>query len=250
MKTREWFQFNASPGIPAGWQRTLLEVLELCNARFRPYYRQTAQTVLKEARRTGCQHVVELAAGTAPLTRRLLQQPAAEHLRFTLCDRIPQNHIYQPLAEQFPGRVRARTEPFDLAQPHQWEPGTLVVLSAAFHHIPAAKRPEVFQTLAASADRLVLVAPVRKTLWCLLHAPAVALPAILLPACSVERPGRWRRLLWCNLLPVIPLILIWDSIGGCLRQWERSDWEEALQGRSLPRPLEIYETAWSQTVLG
>ena len=48
------------------------------------------------------------------------------------------------------------------------------------------------------------------------HDSLVCDPIIFRPACP---PFRWSRLLWTYLVPVIPLVLLFDGIVSCLRSY-------------------------------
>lgn len=226
-----------------------MDVVEICNSRFRPFYRRAVNDIISHAQATGCTHVAELGAGNAPITQRLLKDPRADRLRFTVCDYLPKPEVYRRLQVDHPGRVTGIDEPVDFTQPRQWEPGTLLVITAAFHHVHNDKRAGLLKQLTESADGVLLFAPVRKTIGCVLAGFATPIPALLTPFLMAHRPGRWRRALWCTLLPVVPLLMLWDGVGGGLRQWSRDDWHAAAEQVQLPRPLDIRETRNMQTVI-
>lgn len=249
MKTRNAFQFNACPAVPSFWHRTQMEIIEFNNARFRSYYPLLAEAGLSRAIDGRFERVVELGAGCGPLTERMAVQPRAAGLQFVVCDLIPDQAAFRRLEERFPGRVEAIYEPVDFGERREWGKNTLLLLSAAFHHVPVQRRPAVLQALRESAGGVMIFSTVRKTLWCLLTAPLVIVPALLLPIGFWNRPGRWRRVLWCWLLPVAPLMMVWDAIGGCLRQWSADDWRAADKASPSSRPLEIHETLNVQTVI-
>lgn len=249
MKTRNAFQFNACPRVPSALHRTEMEVVEFCNARFRDYYPAVADAVLKRAIAGGFETIVELGAGCGPLTERMAVDPRSAGLRFIVCDLIPDLVAFRRLIDRFPSQVEAIEEPVDFSLRREWGPKTLLVLSAAFHHVRVEERPNVLRSLCASAGGVMIVSTVRKTLWCVLTAPLVVFPALLLPIAFWKRPGRMRRVLWCWLVPLVPLMMMWDAIGGCLRQWSRSDWKNAGERTEIPRPLEVRESLNVQTIL-
>lgn len=249
MKTRNAFQFNACPRVPSVLHRTEMEIVELCNSQFRRYYPRLAEAALKRAIDSGFTTIVELGAGCGPLTERMAADPGSAGLRFIVCDLIPDHAAFRRLEERFSGRVEAIYDPVDFSQHREWGPRTLLLLSAAFHHVPVERRSDVLRTLRESAGGVMIFSTVRKTLWCLLTAPLVVFPALLLPIAFRRRPGRLRRILWCWLLPIAPLMMMWDAIGGCLRQWSRSDWQFADRQSELARPLEVREALNVQTVL-
>jgi hypothetical protein len=249
MKTRNAFQFNASPATPAFLHRTEMEIIEFCNARFRNCYEQLADAVLDHARNQGLTTVVELGAGCAPITQRLAADERAAGVQFVVCDLIPNREAFHELERRFPGRVSAIYEPVDFSVPRDWGPQTLLVLSAAFHHVPVERRTAALQALCNSAGGVMIFATVRKTVWCMFCACFVLVPALLLPLGLLERPGRLRRCLWCWVVPLAPLMMLWDGVGGCLRHWTACEWRAAGSAASLSRELTVRETWNSQTVI-
>lgn len=226
-----------------------MEIVEFCNARFRSYYPHLADTALTHALDGDFTTIVELGAGCGPLTVRMAADPRSAGLRFVVCDLIPDRAAFRRLAERFPGQVEAIYEPVDFSEHRDWGAKTLLLLSAAFHHVPVERRADVLKSLRESAGGVMIFSTVRKTPWCLLIAPLVLFPSLLLPIAFWNRPGRLRRILWCWLLPIAPLMMTWDAVGGCLRQWSRSDWQQADEQARSPRPLEVREALNVQTVL-
>lgn len=249
MQTINAFQFNACPTIPDYLHRTEMEIIEFCNSRFRSYYAQLAEAVLSHALRTGLTRIVDLGAGCGPLTRLLAADPRAAELRFVVCDLIPDRPAFRRLEQEFPGRVTAEYEVVDIGRRRNWGADALLVLCASFHHIAPDRRAAVLQALCESGGGVMIFSPVRKTLWCMLTSATVLVPALLLPIGFRNRPGRLRRALWCWLLPLAPLMMVWDGIGGCLRHWNRDDWRRAEISAALPRGLTVTETSNSQTVV-
>jgi hypothetical protein len=226
-----------------------MEIVEFCNARFRSYYPLLADAALKRATAEGFTTIVELGAGCGPLTERMAADPRSAGIRFIVCDLIPDRAAFRRLANRFPDRVEAIYEPVDFSECRDWGPKSLLLLSAAFHHVPVERRSDVLRTLRESAGGVMIFSTVRKTMWCLLTAPLVVFPALLLPIAFRHRPGRLRRILWCWLLPIAPLMMMWDAIGGCLRQWSRSDWQSADGHSPTRKSLEVREALNVQTVV-
>ncbi len=248
MKTVDLFQFNASTNIPATLQRTTMDIVEVCNSVFRPFFRNVANRVQEEALNSGCTHIVEMGAGNAPITRRLLESSEGS-LTFTVCDLMPDEELYARLEKEHPKRVQGLTQAVDFTIPRQWPPQTLLVLVACFHHVPVAERAAAFETLTNSADRVMLFSPVKKTLFCMFAAVGILVPGLLVPLIYIHRPARLRRMFWCWLLPIAPLIMLWDGVGGCVRQWTTAEWKAVEQNQNLPRSILVESTPNSQTVI-
>ena len=92
--------------------------------------------------RGGLHTIVELGAGTAPITRLLADNPDSAGVKLVVSDLNPDRPVYEALEKKYPGRVTAVMTPVDISVPQQWDSGTLVILSAAFHHLPPESPPD------------------------------------------------------------------------------------------------------------
>lgn len=230
MRLPHLFEFMDVAWLPSGLRATMRDILECGNSKpFRPYYDWVADEVLRVTADGRYQRIVELGAGTAPITRHLARDPRSDGLSLIVCDGNPDEPAYRELQSRYPDKVDPRYEPVDFSQPHSWGPGTLLVLSGTFHHIPARQRPQVLETLDQSADRVMIFEPLRKTLSSILFVFLSLFPALLVPLWYLGRPGRLRRVLWCWLVPMVPLMFWWDGIASCLRMWTREQWDGNLR---------------------
>jgi hypothetical protein len=250
MKSYHLFEFMDLDGLPSGLRITLREILECGNSKpFRPYYEWVANEVLRCAQQQGMSVIVELGAGTAPITRHMSKDPRSEGLRLVVCDYNPDRVAYQELAERHPGKVHPLDQPLNFGEPHTWEPGTLLFLSATLHHIPSAARSRVIGSLSDSAECVLVFEPLRRTVLSVLFVFLSTVPAALLPILFLGRSGRLRRLLWCWILPVAPLMFWWDGIVSCLRQWTEDEWRQELKSlANRDRAPSIYHSLFCQKV--
>ncbi|MCL6502550.1 MAG: class I SAM-dependent methyltransferase [Pirellulales bacterium] len=232
------FEFMDLPWLPQGLRHTLREILECVSTPpFRTYYRWVARETLQQARRVGVTQVVELGAGTARITATMAAMASRGEdapnglgtgsMVFVCCDNNPDVPAYEALARRFGPHVRPIYEPIDLAEPRQWGPDSLLVLSATLHHIPHSARSEVLRNLCHSGNGVLVFEPLRRTIWSMLYVLLSIVPALVVPLRFAGRAGRLRRVLWCWLLPVAPLLFCWDGIVSCLRQWTRIEWDRA-----------------------
>jgi len=236
--------------LPASLHATLREILECGNSRpFRRYYEWVADAVARQVAADGLRTAVELGAGTAPISRLLARAPKLRGVQLVVCDAQPDDATYADLERQFPGRIEARKSPVDFCQPHAWPPDTLLYLSATFHHVPPALRREVLSSLTASGRRVMVCEPLRKNLASMLFVFLSIVPALLLPIRFFGRPGKLRRMLWCWLLPVAPILFVWDGFVSCLRMWTDRQWRDELRV-VLPddRPVSLKQSVFCQIV--
>ena len=89
------FEFMDLTWLPSGLHATLREILECGNARpLRPYYEWVANEVKPELAASGCHTVVELGAGSAPITRLLARDRNLDGVQLIVCDLQPDTATY------------------------------------------------------------------------------------------------------------------------------------------------------------
>lgn len=229
MRFPHLFEFMDQAWVPASLRDTLREILECGNSRpFRSYYDWVADEVYRVAQETGAEQIVELGAGTAPITRLLAKKSWDTEVRLVPCDGNPDIASYRELAADHPEIVQPIYATIDFSQEHRWAENTLLFLSATLHHVPSDQRAAVIQSLTQSADNVLIFEPLRKTLLSMLFVLPSVIPALLLPVRYLRRPGRVRRLLWCWLAPAAPLMFVWDGLVSCLREWTDQEWRDHL----------------------
>jgi hypothetical protein len=215
--------------IPAGLRRTLGEILECGNARpFRRYYRWVGSKIEEEAKQGKFRKIAELGAGTAPATRlRAKERRQGDPVALIPCDMYPDVDAYRRLEKTYPGLVTPIFTAVDFSRPYAWESDTLLVLSGTFHHVLPAARLSTLEALITSGRRIVICEPLQNRWSSLGYVWLSIVPALLLPLMFMGRPGRLRRMLWCWLIPVAPLMFWWDGWVSCLRQWDAREWHVA-----------------------
>lgn len=243
------FEFMDHPRTPKFLRETLLNVLDYCNTDFRPYYREIAEDIAQIANERGLTTLVELGAGLAPLTRQLA---CLQGSGFTLipCDLYPETDAWAELEKDFPDSVQPVYEPVDLMVHRDWGERSAVILCATLHHIPPGLRRETLLALHESADCVLIFEPVRKTPFSMFLVLFALIPALLTPVFHISRPGNLRRFLFCWLVPIVPLMFVWDGLVSCLRQWSHKEWTNFSD--SLPdnfRAGKVTSTPHAQTII-
>jgi hypothetical protein len=228
------FEFMDHPATPKALRATLLDVLDFCNCDFRPWYRQLADDLLHTATTAGCRCVAETGAGAAPILRELAllirsRPPGSEHpLTLIPSDLYPVPDVWHKLQHEFPN-IQPIYQPVDMFGSHAWPAGTLLLLAASLHHIPRHRRTLLLEHLLQSATCILIHEPVRRTPVSMLLTSLCWFPALLTPAARIHRTGSLRRILLCWLVPIVPLMFVWDGLVSCLRQWTDSEWTHAQQ---------------------
>jgi hypothetical protein len=217
-------------GLPGSLRMALRDILETCNSRpYRSYYDWLVAEILAVAAAERVTNIVELGAGTAPLTRRLARASLPAGMRLTVADLNPDRAVYEDLERRFPSLVTPVYEPVDFGVPRQWPAGTLLVLSATFHHLPHEVRLRVLRALEESKTPYVIAEALKHNAASFAGCLLGWLAGITAPLFMLQRPGRARRLFWCWLVPVAPIAFMWDGLVSAWRCWSRAEWEDVVR---------------------
>jgi hypothetical protein len=226
------FEFLDLPWIPASLRATVHDVLELClGMPPREYYNWVANEVLSLAEQYRAESIVELGAGTAPITKALAtaigSQKELDGVSLRFSDLYPNIETYQALEQKFPGLVRGDRRSVDISRPVDYPPGSLLVLSAAFHHIPPPARMQVLKNL--SGHRVAIFEPLRRNVASTCLSLMGFFPALTTPLRFWNHsPGNARRIFWCWLFPLAAFIIVWDGVVSCQRCWTGREWKQNL----------------------
>jgi|SRR5581483_8691290 len=248
MNKRFLFEFLDLGWLPDSLLLTLRDVLELClEDRFLGYYRSVVDELLEIVSREGETNLMELGAGTAPLSRRLalrLQSRGSSPLVVEVSDLYPDHDLYRALEKEFPGVVKPHYQPVDFARTLPAKSGSLLVFSASFHHIPFEQRMAVLQTLAE--HRVVVFEPVRPNLWAVLLCMLDFFPGLLTPLFFLKKrtSGHGRRFLWCWAIPIAGLMVGWDGIVSLLRVWRPDEWQQYFETATNGKNKTLKVSTW------
>ena len=244
------FEFMDLEWVPASLRSTIHDALDSClGAAPRRYYEWVAREVMDLLERNPAATVVELGAGTAPITRALASAlDGRTNISLRVSDLYPDKALYQSLEKMYPGLVRAELGSTNFSRPMDFPSGSLLVLSAAFHHLPPSKRQDVLKTL--SAYRVAVFEPLRRSPASFFLCLFGFLPAIRTPLLFWNRrPGNLRRIFWCWLFPLATMIIVWDGLVSCLRCWTEKEWKDHLAAVVAPdHPVFMKSDGFNQMV--
>ncbi len=245
------FEFMDQEWLPESLRVTLREILECGNSRpFRGYYDWVAEEVRKQLATGDYDRVVELGAGTAPITKRLAATVTDPNIELWCSDRYPDEQAFAELKRKYGDRVVTHRAEYDFIEPVAWPPRTLLCLSATLHHVPAAQRAAVVKTLVESAGAMLVFEPLRRNIASCLFAFGSLVPGLCLPLTpAVTFKDRLRRAALCWLVPVVPIMFVWDGVVSSIRMWLESDWADATRAAGDQRvSQEIQTTTFCQAV--
>lgn len=171
-------------------------------------------------RAAGTNRVVDLCSGGGGPWQRLLPALAAEGVScdVLLTDRYPNAAALDGLAAaaRRSGRLAYHPRPVDaLAVPPELS-GVRTLFTALHHFPPDAARALIGDAVRSRSPIAIFEATERSVSSILL---TLLSPLIVLLATPRIRPFRWSRLLLTYLLPVVPMMVLWDGLVSCLRSY-------------------------------
>jgi hypothetical protein len=170
-------------------------------------------------------------------------------LEVTVClsDHNPDLETFERAGRLSQQAITCYPKPVDATQVPSALPGFRTLFSA-FHHLrPDEARAALADAVAKGEGIAVFECGQRSILMLLLVLPT---PLRVLLAAPFIRPFRWSRLFWTYLVPVFPLVLLFDSVVSCLRIYnvqelrgltaglDRYRWDIGIvRGKPIPIPI-------------
>jgi hypothetical protein len=179
---------------------------------------------------TGSLSIVDMCSGGvgpwAVLSRRLQSQKrpgASPGLQIWLTDKYPNVSAIRFVGAAsenkinfYPGSVDATKVPLDLKG--------LRTMFTSFHHFPPEQARAILQNAVDAGESIGIFEISRRAASTI--AGTFAFVLMLFVGTPWIRPFRWSRLLWTYLIPIIPLVLLFDGIVSCLRTYRPPELRE------------------------
>ena len=162
--------------------------------------------------------IVDMASGGSGPWPRLLPALvlARPNLRLRLTDKFPNQRAYAQLERQFPQRVKGVTASIDATAVPPDTHGFRTMFTA-FHHFP----PDAARAVLADAVRqragIGIFEATQRT-------PANIIAMLFTPifvwiTTPAAPPFRWSRFFWTYIVPLLPILVVWDGVVSCLRTY-------------------------------
>ena len=144
-------------------------------------------------------------------------------LQVWLTDKYPNLEAFQSVSASSDHHITFYPEPVDAMK----VPGALKGLRTmftSFHHFPPEDARAILQNAVDAGESIGIFEATRRApstiglifagiLLMFVHTPRI-------------RPFRWSRLLWTYLIPIIPLVLLFDGVVSCLRTYQPQELRE------------------------
>lgn len=233
MRRVQWFEIHDAPRCPRVWRACLVDFMSFFVRVFRPYD-AIAGRLCEAVTHAGATQLVDLCSGAgAPALT--IKRDLGDHglsIPLVLTDKFPHPGIRQELFKTGGANLHAVEEPVDATA----VPGHLKgfrTLFTAFHHFAPAQAREILADAMEREEGIGVFEYTDRNF--LVWGPALLwTPVLLWIVTPFLRPFRPARLLWTYVLPVVPLIAIWDGFVSCLRTYSPDELKSLTA--SLDRP--------------
>ncbi|RKH20641.1 hypothetical protein D7X74_03415 [Corallococcus sp. CA047B] len=217
------FEFLDQPWLPGPLRRGEVDYLRVVLDRVRPY--DTVVPQLAELLRTaGTDQIVDLCSGTGGPWRTLLPALRAAHggAEVTLTDLHP-----TPVQELPPG-AHYRDTPVDATRIPEELTGVRTLFEG-LHHFPPEQARALLADAAARGAPFAAYELTQRSLPYLLIQLLLVVPLVWVFTLLI-RPMHWWRLVLTYLVPIIPLIILWDGVVSSLRTYTPEDLDKLTEG--------------------
>jgi hypothetical protein len=175
------------------------------------------------------QSIVDMCSGGGgpwlELSQKLRSGGAVDsaELQILLTDKYPNLEAFQSVSASSDHRITFYPEPVDAMNVPRALKG-LRTMFTSFHHFSPEDARAILQNAVDAGESVGIFEITRRapsgiglifvgTLLLFLHVPRI-------------RPFRWSRLLWTYLIPIIPLVLLFDGVVSCLRTYRPEELHE------------------------
>jgi hypothetical protein len=147
-----------------------------------------------------------------------------------LTDKYPNSSSHQNANRACENRITFYPESVDATKVPQELKGFRTMFTS-FHHFSPEDAREVLQNAVDAGEGIGVFEITSRTPAAIVRVFAWVF--FLFLGTPWVRPFRWTRLLWTYLVPIIPLVLIFDGIVSCLRTYHANELQEIVS--RLPR---------------
>jgi hypothetical protein len=227
MRRVQFIELHEQPWFPPSLRDEITDALEFGLNLLKAYapMEPLLQGVLDSTR---CRSIVDMCSGGGgpwlDLSRRL--RPKGQTFHILLTDKYPNLRAFQNVRAAsenhiafYPDSVDAMKVPFELQG--------LRTMFTSFHHFPPEEARAILQNAVDAGQSIGIFEITRRaTSTIALMFPWAFMLFVFTP---LIRPFRWSRLFWTYLVPILPLVLLFDGVVSCLRTYRPQELRAIIQ---------------------
>ena len=219
LKRLHLFEFEDQKWCPKTVRDGVTDFLQhivLVFALYRPITARLAKALTSSKQK----NVVDLCSGGTGPWLFLSTELANQNLNVTLTDLYPNQSAFQKTKSLFPNNIDFLKIPVDAMK----VPADLLgfrTLFSSFHHLTPNQAQALLQNAVDAKSGIAIFESTQRHPLSLLYM--LFTPFLVLINTPFIRPFRWSRLFWTYIIPLIPLIVMFDGIISCLRTYNKDE---------------------------
>lgn len=202
-------------------------------------FENTVPKIVELLDATGNLPILDLCSGSGEISlhlRELIEREGKHELHLILTDLFPDAQLLARQCAKRPKTTEFYTESVDVHHPPDPGPHVRSIL-ATLHHFEPEQVREILQDAALHSEGIFILESTHRSWLSLLQALPLPIPgAILCGLCL--RPWRISHLLWSFLVPVLPLVILWDSLVSNFRSYTVEEL------KALTRSIDAPDFTW------
>ncbi len=229
MKRFHLFEVGDQAWCPRSIRDAITDYLEFVASKTTPYA-PIVPILASALRSSGQTRIVDLCSGAAgpwPWLRPVLAKMGLE-VSVCLTDKYPNLGASGKLNGNLEQVIRYHPAPVDATRVPEELTGFRTMFTAFHHFEPAQARALLADAVRQRQGIAIFEGTERGALALLLMLCVV--PLMVLVVTPFIRPFRWSRLLWTYVLPLAPLITVFDGLVSCLRTYQPAELRELTAG--------------------
>jgi hypothetical protein len=186
--------------------------------------------LIKEAmRQMKTTQVIDLCSGNSgPWSQMQAQlQEQQESVSVTLTDKYPNLQAFEKIKERSGGKIQYIPEAVDAANVPAYLKGMRTIFSA-FHHFEPDAAKTILQNAVNSRSAIGIFEFSEKRLDKIFFA--LLLPLFVFFVTPFIKPITFKRILWTNIIPIVPLVFTYDAIISYATTYSPEDLKKLVEG--------------------
>lgn len=230
MKRVQFFELHEQKWMPTFLKHQFVETLSLM-LNFLRIYHGISPLFAEWIKKSGGEEVFDFASGGAGPIETFLSHFKEQRIpppRFVLSDLFPDEAQFQKLQRVYPDHISSIKEPVNALKFLKGKGGDLRSIIATFHHFKLTYARAILINAVENSNGIFIVEPFQRTPLHLVLGPLSIFPVLLV---SLRRD--LVKLIFSFIIPVIPFIIIFDTIVSILRCYSQRELAEMIS--SLPK---------------
>lgn len=220
MRRIQFIELHDQPWFPSFLRDEVTDALQYGLTLFN-VYAPVAPILQSLLEITGATSIIDMCSGGGGPWLELSRSIRFEgNLRISLTDKFPNLRAFDRISNASKERISFRPEPVDAMQVPRELAGVRTMFTT-FHHFPPEQAAAILRDAVQAAQPIGIFEITARAFSAVAWIPAWALFSLL--CAPLIRPFRWSRLLWTYLVPVVPLVLLFDGIVSCLRSYRPNE---------------------------